>query len=596
MTVSTQIRLINHSGNGVAVNFTYPFKITDVADIRVYLYIDSTWVLQTATTHYTVSGIGNPGGGTVTFVTPPSAGSGNVRLLRRVQLTQLVDYILNDDFPAEVHEGALDKLTMAIQDYCQESMTADQAAEFWDALGRRIVNAGDPIGLQDVVTKAWFLSQVLTGGGDAVLDRLADPDGASVIGFVQAGANAVTRDSQSKLRESVSVKDFGAVGDGVADDTSKIQAALDYLAGRSFGSAQGGRLYFPAGLYKISSALNVVDEMLIEGDGNESTKITTNSGYIFNVTSAGVRIQDIFFAGPYGAASNGIKFTNGNNCVVERCVFQNQTTGIELVSSYAVEVIGCIFDVCYTYGIRANTSCHNLSVERCGFFTCGATGSGHGVSIGAASDNIRIIGNDFEYCYVNMRLSNCTAVDISGNYCEYQAVRSFDLDGTCYGVKIEHNWIALGVGAGATETIKNVVGGSFKRNTIYNQSVTFDQSLLRGFTVGVNRKTGTGSLQAAPWITPTLLNSWVQQTNHTPVGYIMDEDGWVTLRGGLVGGTAPNTLFVLPAGYRPLAIAFFGTEGPNGACRITVNPDGTVVPVIAGGNNPFLDGIAFKVT
>lgn len=453
------------------------------------------------------------------------------------------------------------------------------------------------------VTLSDLLAASAVGDTDLFLTRQGTTDksvtGAVLRGtlqtFLQDGTGAVVRSVSSKIKEQVSVKDFGAIGDGVADDTASIQAALDYLATRAYSSAQGGRLHFPSGFYKISSPLNVVDEILIEGDGNESTKIATDDGYIFNVTSAGVRIQDIFFSGPYGTASNGIKFTGGNNCVVERCVFQNQTTGIELNSSYAVEIIGCIFDVCYTYGIRADTSAHNLSVERCGFFTCGVLGLGHGLSLEAASDNIRIVGNDFEYCYVNMRLNNCTAVEITGNYCEYHAEQSFDLDGTCYGVKIEHNWIALGVGPGATEIIKNVTGGSFKRNTIYNQSIDFDHTLLNSFTIGVNRKTGTGTLETHPWISPALLNSWAQQVNYTPIGYTKDEDGWVYLRGGLFGGTVPNTLFVLPVGYRPAAIAVFGTEGPSGACRITINPDGTVVPTVAGGNNPFLDGIAFKV-
>jgi hypothetical protein len=65
------------------------------------------------------------------------------------------------------------------------------------------------------------------GVGDAVLRQdLADPaKGSELVAYQPAGTGAVPTDVQSKLRESVSVKDFGAVGDGVTDDTSAFTAA-----------------------------------------------------------------------------------------------------------------------------------------------------------------------------------------------------------------------------------------------------------------------------------------------------------------------------------------------------------------------------------
>jgi hypothetical protein len=70
--------------------------------------------------------------------------------------------------------------------------------------------------------------------------------------FLQAGTGATYRTVQSKLRDTVSVKDFGAVGDGVADDTAAIQAAIDALI-----SAGGGCLHFPAGRYIVNSRLKI---------------------------------------------------------------------------------------------------------------------------------------------------------------------------------------------------------------------------------------------------------------------------------------------------------------------------------------------------
>lgn len=76
----------------------------------------------------------------------------------------------------------------------------------------------------------------------------AADNGAALIGFLQAGAGAVTTTVQTKLRETVSVKDFGAVGDGVTDDTVAIQAA--HTAHRN--------VHYPRGTYKVSGQIEVI--------------------------------------------------------------------------------------------------------------------------------------------------------------------------------------------------------------------------------------------------------------------------------------------------------------------------------------------------
>ena len=92
--------------------------------------------------------------------------------------------------------------------------------------------------------------------------------------FLQAGTGAVTRTAQSKLRDVVSVKDFGAVGNGIADDTAAIQSAIDAVE-----AAGGGEVRLPSGTYKITAPLTLAGQVNLVGDNLWSTVInkTTNT-------------------------------------------------------------------------------------------------------------------------------------------------------------------------------------------------------------------------------------------------------------------------------------------------------------------------------
>jgi hypothetical protein len=79
---------------------------------------------------------------------------------------------------------------------------------------------------------------------------LAASSGASLVGFQQAGAGAVARTGQDKMRDVVSVKDFSAVGDGVTNDTDAFVAASARIT-----SLGGGKLVVPAGTYKVGKQI-----------------------------------------------------------------------------------------------------------------------------------------------------------------------------------------------------------------------------------------------------------------------------------------------------------------------------------------------------
>jgi len=121
MTISTTTIKNSYSGDGSTTAFTYTFKITDEDHIEVLTRAsDGTEVTKTITTDYTVSGVGNAGGGTVTFVTAPASGL-TVILRRDTPQTQGLDLIENDPLPANSLEDAYDKLTAITQELQEES-------------------------------------------------------------------------------------------------------------------------------------------------------------------------------------------------------------------------------------------------------------------------------------------------------------------------------------------------------------------------------------------------------------------------------------------------------------------------------------------
>ena len=121
---------------------------------------------------------------------------------------------------------------------------------------------------------------------------------ANDISYTLTASGATLQSVQSKLEQYVSVKDFGAVGDGVADDTAAIQDAIDAFP-------NGVTIYFPRGTYRVTAQIVVNTKVSLLGDG-----IASENGTGASFRGATCILRD--FTG-----SNATVAMNGDCCTID---------------------------------------------------------------------------------------------------------------------------------------------------------------------------------------------------------------------------------------------------------------------------------------
>jgi parallel beta-helix repeat protein len=260
-----------------------------------------------------------------------------------------------------------------------------------------------------------------------------------------------------KLAEYVSVKDFGAVGDGVFDDTTAIQDAIN--SGK-------GSIYFPAGTYLVTS-LDVVSNQAWFGDGMyvsklmwEQANISVPTQNMLNSTGDLLNwgMRDMGLMGnlnyqttPDGTGQNlaGIRFRGGSvenltltNCLITEFGDQTKASGAgafigpvsgsnKVMSN--IRIIGCVFqDIANVPGVYINandnycSTAANLIIQDCLFINgtnyadqncIYVLTSGSGTTT-LAYNNVSIVNNTFQLPYgidVCVELNDCFGFDVSGN-------------------------------------------------------------------------------------------------------------------------------------------------------------------------------------
>ena len=262
---------------------------------------------------------------------------------------------------------------------------------------------------------------------------------ASQVTYNPAGTGAVATNVQAKLRQIVSVKDFGAVGDGVTNDTAAMAAA----------HATGNVIYYPAGTYLFTKLSTAITSGGITGDGPtetvlKSTDTSSDSLMVFNglwLNSAATQANNAFVfqdfsvvaatAKTVGACieitapivstvqqenqitvfdnvtcrdfATGIYFKSASFWKVLNCNFIDyRVAGIQVANIYNSDsgdgmITNCLFETnpvsAGNAGILQNSS-GGLKITGCKFL--GASFGYRMAWTGAASSNLQVVNNSFE--------------------------------------------------------------------------------------------------------------------------------------------------------------------------------------------------------
>lgn len=290
--------IIRYLCNGTQTTFTYPFPI--FADEDLIVSFDGA----VQASGYSISNAGETNGGTVTFDTAPVIDT-VLTLERQIPLERLTDFIEGGSFSANTLNTELDFLLAAIQ----------QVARSNEAMLRY----DDTEVPSNVVlpTRAYRKNKALgfNKDGDPVPVTLegamAAPD------FTAIGTGAETRTSADKFSDFISIKDFGAVGDGLTDDTLAFQQAL----------AAHDSVFVPPGTYLTSSAITLAERKTLIGAGQKS--VIKGNGSSFNVieiTADYARLANLRIEG----GNAGVKLYGKDrpcvqNALTDLTLWQNQT-------------------------------------------------------------------------------------------------------------------------------------------------------------------------------------------------------------------------------------------------------------------------------
>lgn len=283
---------------------------------------------------------------------------------------------------------------------------------------------------------------------------------------VQTGPTSgtpVVQSLQSWLDQFATVKDFGAVGDGVTDDTAAINRALYQLFCRESNPQIRRSLFFPAGVYVVSDTINIPPFATLYGEGVDNSVITLvdDTGAVpyvaqtadslqqtgVNIGSNGATPPEYITISNLGFSSLdplSIPFfvNDATNCRFQNTGFYgplttadltteaNATVGVEFGSTASLITSQITFDGCVfsgtVWGVNTSQQIQGITFTNSKFNTLY-----NGVLLGTSTPvlggptGVRIVGNMFDNIYAEGIIFGDVGLNASGHNIFYDVGNHF---------------------------------------------------------------------------------------------------------------------------------------------------------------------------
>jgi pectate lyase-like protein len=239
------------------------------------------------------------------------------------------------------------------------------------------------------------------------------------------------------------VKSYGAVGNGTADDTTAIQAAINALG------SSGGTVRLPAGTYKITDAITLRSGLTLVGDSDSATtiqQVTANKNALTGSAISRVTIQNIRLLGTGAGTGSGLSIAKGANPASTYTTLRNVTAESWGQDGIAIEnpIVTCLDRVIGLlngrYGINLFGQVAGAAGTSCSLNSCyGNTNTTAGIRLyNLAYTSLN--GCAADHNPIGHLIDTCQGVNLSGCGAEGNTTNGIKINAG-YGVTVTSPWI-----------------------------------------------------------------------------------------------------------------------------------------------------------